>query len=206
MTQDQHLDRAQIVERFLHDTPEPQASDWAALMQVYPEHACYLADVHLMRRYVDTLAEEPAEPVDPQSVSRTMGRVLERLRGASDDEAVALERRLADLVGPPAREAAVAVGLKGSVSLFNGILAGRIVAPVVLLKRLAERLAISPSELALAFARRFETTGQPAFKSVSHKPMADLRPLSWGEAVRREHLPDSDERELLALMDGDDAF
>jgi len=197
-----------ILEEFLINTPEPTARDWKVLISNHPEHANYLIDAHIIHENLgsDLDGYGSVNLVSSASASRTMTRAMEMLLGTSDEDGQLIQRQLNDLVGPRAREAAAAVGLKENVSLFNGIVAGRILAPVAILHRLAERFQTSASELALAFARRFESSGAPAFKSLSQKPTNELRPMPWEAAVRSEQLSKADEQELLALMDRDDAI
>jgi len=205
MTDNQMLSREEILTEFFAGHASPTASDWKALIRAHPEHAVELADAHLILQFAASVGDEAIEPMDEQAISRTLAPVLDRLAIGRGRETSSVEASLSTLRGSRLRELSSAVGLNEHLSLLNGVLSGRTQAPQTILKRLAERLNVVPSQLALVFARRFESAGQPAFKSTDQKPTAQWHPTPWAEAVRAEGLPKEYEEELLALTDHDDS-
>ena len=206
MTRSGPMNDSEILTAFFEEFANPTHADWMTLIQNHPEHAASLADAHLASMYMSMPSDEAVPPIDEQAVSRTLARVMSLLHTQTDEAAVALDQQIDRATGKAARAVAKDVGLASSVDLFNNVIAGRVLAPLVVLKRLAALFCVPPSDLTVAFHRRFERAPVAAFKSEGHKPAADALPLPWADAVRRQHLSAEVERELLALQDEHDAI
>lgn len=206
MTHNDPLTIERILTEFLDQHPHPSRRDWKALIEANPNFAGDIADFELVNGYAEQLTTNPGTEIDEQLVSRTLARALNELSRIDATDSKAVEVRLDAFRGPIAQRLAHDIGLKGQISLLNSVMFGRVLAPLKVVSRIAERVNASASDLMVVFARRFEETGQVAFKSVDRKPSAPSDPIPWDQAVRAEGLPSDDERELLALMDTDDAL
>lgn len=206
MTHDDSLTIERILTEFLDQHPLPSRKDWIALIEANPNFAGDIADFELVNGYAEQLATNPGAEIDEQLVSRTLARALSELSRIDATDSRAVEVRLDAFRGPTAQRLAHDIGLKGQISLLNSVMFGRVLAPLKIVSRIAERVNASASDLMVVFARRFEETGQVAFKSIDRKPSAPSDPIPWDQAVRAEGLPSDDERELLALMDADDSL
>jgi len=206
MTHNDPLMTERILTEFLDQHPHPSRRDWKALIEANPNFAGDISDFELVNSYAKQLATTPGAEIDEQLVSRTLARALDELSRIDATDSKTVEARLDAFRGPRAQRFAIDIGLKGQISLLNSVMFGRVLAPLEVVSRIAERVNASVSELLVVFARRFEETDHVAFKSVDRKPSAPSGPIPWDQAVRAEGLPIDDERELLALMDTDDAL
>jgi hypothetical protein len=202
MTRSGPLNDSEILAAFLEEFSNPTPADWKKLIQAHPAHASSLAEAHLAFLFMSKPSDEAEPPINQQSVSRVLARVMEGLKNQSDDVARELDAQINKATGKAARGVAQKIfGFDDCVQLFNGVLAGRVLAPVAVLNKLADFFSTAPGELAVAFHRRFECAAAPAFKAEGQKPSADALPTPWVDAVRGASLPEATERQLLALSD-----
>ena len=114
---------------------------------------------------------------------------------------VEIEEKVAPFRGSRVRGLAPKVGLGSHPALLSGVLAGSIVAPRRVLKRLGEILEAPEFALMAFFKRFFESRAIPAFKAENGKPKVLGAASSWEEAVKSLKLSPVETKELLMLDD-----
>lgn len=195
----QEIDR--LISAFFETHEHPSMNDWKALADRHPQHAATIADAAAIRAAADA-AEARDEPYefDPVLATRTVSKALAMAyaRSAGIDDA---QRKLAQALPGPAerRELAVVVELGSQISLLNGVLSGRTRPARQVLRSLARRLQVAESALLEVFARAFAADPIPANKALRGKPVVQLQPVNWEQAVRSLGLSDEETAALLRL-------
>ncbi|GEM_PF-2259659 len=197
----QEVDR--LISEFLEAYEHPSTQDWKVLADRYPQHAAAIADAAAIRAAGDAAeARDLPYEFDPALATRTVSKALAMAyaRNTSVNEA---QHKLAQALPGPAerRELAVAVGLGEQISLLNGVLSGRTWPARSVLRSLARWLQVAEAALLEAFARAFAADPLPANKALRGKPMVQLQPVSWEQAVRSLGLGDEETAALLRLDD-----
>jgi transcriptional regulator with XRE-family HTH domain len=197
----QEVDR--LISEFLEVHEHPSMDAWKALADRHPRHAAAIADAAAIRAAGDAAEalEEPYE-FDPALATRTVSKALAMVyaRTASIDDA---QRKVAQALPGPAerRELAMAVGLGTQISLLNGVLSGRTRPARQVLRSLARWLEVAEATLLEVFAIAFAADRIPANKALHGKPVVQLHPVSWEQAVRSLGLSDEETAALLRLDD-----
>lgn len=150
--------------------------------------------------------------LDPHLAIRLRASAKEYSRSASEMSAMCLahglalqeqfavvEEKVEKCRGPATRRLAPSLGLGESVELLSGVLAGSIVAPLKLLRRLADAINVHESTLRWYLKRSFDSRTIPAFKVGLGKPQLSNSAKSWQESVKSLKLPVDKTNELLAL-------
>ena len=102
--------------------------------------------------------------------------------------------------GPAARTLAEQLGFTKSGSpLINGILSGRIEAPIKVFEMLSNVLDVSARALKRVTAEAFQLSAVPSFKAGDTKPTVSAKPEAWEDAVRSLSLPFGDTDRLLHI-------
>jgi hypothetical protein len=166
-------------------------------------HAADIADAAMVRAAGDIAENSDEEYVfDSELASRTVSRALDRLHRSPSATLHTTQEKVNALKGPAAKkEAAIAVGIGTHLSLFNGVLAGRVKAPSKILEAMSSFFDAPAIVLAEVFRRNFAATPVPHFKAADIKPQIAAEPSKWEDAVR-ELKPTADELErLLSFTD-----
>lgn len=192
-----------IISLFLDQLDQPTTEDWKRLMEQYPMYAADISDAAMVRAAGDVAENSDEEYVfDSELASRSVSRALNRLHRSSSTTLHAAQQKVNALKGPAAKkEAAIAVGIGTHLSLFNGVLAGRVEVPSKLLNAMSSFFDAPAIVLAEVFRRNFAATPVPHFKAGDMKPQIAAEPSKWEDAVR-ELKPAADELErLLSFVD-----
>lgn len=197
----QEVDR--IISAFLEIREHPSIVDWRGLADSHPQHAAAIADAAAIRAAGDAAeARDETYEFDPALATRTVSKAL-AMAYARDASIDAAQRKLAQALPGPAerRGLAMAVGLGEQVSLLNGVLSGRTRPARQVLRSVAQWLQVAETALLEVCARAFAADPIPANKALRGKPMVQLQPVSWEQAVRSLGLSDEETAALLRLDD-----
>jgi hypothetical protein len=118
------------------------------------------------------------------------------------DDAVAEALKVIEKsVGIRAGSLAPQIGLGKQRGLTNMILGGTVLAPKLVLAKLATVLKLPLDVLSVTLEHRFSNQALPAFKATESKPTVQLKRKAWSVAVRELQLP-ADEQERLLDLEG----
>lgn len=186
---------ASVIEKFLAANPHPTMAQWKQLTLAYPAYAPQIAEVSL-------LVSTPVELVDDDEVdidlfNATKSGMLSAVH-ANTSPIDEVRSALKQCRGPAARNFARQIGLGERVDLFNQVVSGEVVAPYVLLKRLAKQLEVRLTAMAEVFLTNFNNQQMQSFKA-DGKPMLNVHPASWEQAVRAAGVTGDEAKRLLHL-------
>ena len=137
------------------------------------------------------------EPVEETLFNMTKSQAM-ALVSANTESVDKVLIELARHKGPAARELASSVGLSEHVSLLNQVIRGEVLAPYVLLKRIALKLQVQIAAVAQTFSLNFQNQPMRAFKSAG-KPTLTNEPIAWAKAVRDAGIKGAEAERLIAL-------
>lgn len=194
------LEVSQVVEEFLASNPEPSREDWMTLIGANPGLAPDLLDIAMLWSGGPDLGEAPLEaPVDQAVFASKLSTAINLMYKTPSPLLKEIESKALVVKGPRIRKLANELGLGDHVELLNGIMAGRIRAPVKLLDSLAEWFNSTVFAISAFFSYSFHHACAPSFKAENGKPAITIEPISWSDAVVSLHLSPEEEKRLLAL-------
>ncbi len=184
-----------VIEEFLVANPHPTMAQWKQLTLVNPEFASQIAEASLLMSSPIEFVDE--DVIDTELFNATKSGMLSSVHantGPIDEVRSALKK----CKGPAARTFARQIGLGERVDLFNQLVSGEVTAPYVLLKRLAKQLDVRLTAMAEVFSSNFNNQQIQSFKA-DGKPIMDLIPVSWEQAVRSAGVTGDEAKRLLHL-------
>ena len=185
---------ASVIEGFLAENPHPTMAQWKQLTLAYPAYASQIAEVSLL---VSTPVQRVDDEVDSELFNATKSGMLSAVH-ANTSPIDEVRSALKQCKGPSARNFARQIGLGERVDLFNQVVSGEVVAPYVLLKRLAMQLEVRLTAMAEVFSTNFNNQQMQSFKA-DGKPIMDVHPASWEQAVRAAGVTGDEAVRLLHL-------
>lgn len=185
---------ASVIEGFLAENPHPTMAQWKQLTLAYPAYASQIAEVSLL---VSTPVQRVDDEVDSELFNATKSGMLSAVH-ANTSPIDEVRSALKQCKGPSARNFARQIGLGERVDLFNQVVSGEVVAPYVLLKRLAKQLEVRLTAMAEVFSTNFNNQQMQSFKA-DGKPIMDVHPASWEQAVRAAGVTGDEAVRLLHL-------
>lgn len=198
MTTQHQTEVSALIEDFLHSNPSPSKQDWRALIegnQPFSEQILDYAQAYKQSRSVNQEMDD--EPLDEAlfNVTKSQAMALVYANNGPVNKAVAALDRYK---GPAARDLAASVGLAEHVSLLNQIIRGDVLAPYVLLKRIALNLHVQIAAVAQTFSVNFQNQPARAYKSAG-KPALTNEPITWAKAVQDAGIRGAEAERLIAL-------
>ena len=184
-----------LIEEFLAANPQPTMAQWKQLTLANPAYAAQIAEVTLLMSTNIGLADE--DVVDTALFNATKSGMLNAVH-ANTTPIDEVRSALKQCRGPAARQFARQIGLGERVDLFNQLVSGEVVAPYVLLKRLAKKLEVRITAMAEVFSLNFNNQQMQSFKA-DGKPTIDVQPASWEQAVQAAGITGDEAKRLLHL-------
>lgn len=184
-----------LIEEFLAANPQPTMAQWKQLTLANPAYATQIAEVTLLMSTNMGLVDE--DVVDTELFNATKSGMLSAVH-ANTTPIDEVRSALKQCKGPAARNFARQIGLGERVDLFNQVVSGEVIAPYVLLKRLAKKLKVRLTAMAEVFSLNFNNQQMQSFKA-DGKPIMDIQPASWEQAVRAAGVTGDEAKRLLQL-------
>lgn len=203
MQKDRMVAAQAVVEEFLveHDE-EPTRAEWKQLVAQHPELASEIAEAAMFHLALESLQDSDVScPVNKAAYDSSVSAAINLLHTQPSPVLTEAAEKVAAVQGAAVRKLCAQVGLGAHVALLSGVLVGAIRAPVKLIERLSQALAAPAIALKEFFAESFERRQVPAYKAEAGKPVVNLQPTPWAEAVRALKLSPEETSNLLALDD-----
>lgn len=204
MTDSDNNDAARLIREFMAGNETPITDDWKKLIDANPLHAGAIADAAIQYGGIQLFQEgrRSASEIDTTFRS-TIDDVLDTVHRTPSTLLLDTKAKVDATLGPKCRKLAADVGIGPYAALLNGVLVGRIVAPISILRALSQQFESSVAVLSEVFARNFSESELPAFKSTEGQPHVETRPQSWEQSVRAMQLSTDEEDRLLRFLTQD---
>lgn len=203
MTTNINIEAKDLIENFLTDMPSPSKQDWGVLIDANPEFAREIVDAAILYSSFDDTNIDQDTVFDQTAYDATISSVLNHLYQTPSHSILEADKKIEAIKGAKIKSTLVEIGMGPYPVLLNGILAGRILAPVSILSLLSNFLEVPRLTLQQVFQLKFEQSVVPSFKSVDGKPEVQTRTKSWEEAVLSLKLADDETLRLLKFSDQD---
>ena len=193
-----------LIEEFLIENPQPETGDWKRLIEEYPQHAGATADAVLINRnFVAPQTNVSAGAFNEKLFNVTISQVLNLVHQTPGASLVEAKKRVTTIQGPSVKKIAEEIGIGPYASLLNGVLVGRTIAPIRVLRALESRLEVPILALVELFRLTFSQREVPAHKVIGGKPKLQSQPCTWEQAVKEMNLPPDETARLLSLCEED---
>jgi len=191
-----------LIANLLGEYPAPTVDQWKQLIAEHPECAGEIADAAMLVADTQPLSKEDySGSLNHSAYESTLSKMLTMLHTTPGPILKDLEKKVSDSQGAASRNLAEQMGLSAAPVLLTSVMAGSVVAPTKILKRLALRFETSVLALSELFGRTFALREIPSFKTKGNKPHVSSAPTPWKDAVQKLGLPAEQTQELLNLDD-----